>query len=116
VPGDSALAPSLVYLQKKDFRAAWLLLLLRDGAGYGYVLQRRLGERGFSTERGAMYRTLRQLDGEGLISSRWMDPSHGPRRRLYELTPDGHAALGRIAATIESTRDAQTAFLTAYQN
>src|SRR6478672_4682020 len=57
----------------KDLRAAWLLLLLRAEPSYGYVLRRELGERGFDVDPGTLYRTLRELERDGLITSRWME-------------------------------------------
>jgi PadR family transcriptional regulator PadR len=98
----------------KDLRTAWLLLLLRAEPSYGYVLRRELGARGLEIEPGNLYRSLRELERDGLITSRWMDPGAGPRARVYTITPDGERNLDVLAAAIETARDTHAGFLAAY--
>jgi PadR family transcriptional regulator PadR len=93
---------------------AWLLLLLSEAPGYGYVLRRELVARGLHIEPGTLYRTLRELERDALITSRWLEPAAGPRARVYTITPDGRSCLQQLAAGIEQARAAQTAFLDAY--
>lgn len=38
---------------------------------------------------GGLYRSLRRLEEEGAVISRWCDEGVGPRRREYELTQQG---------------------------
>ena len=99
---------------QKDFRTAWLLLLLRDGSSYGYELRRELTAREMHVDPAVMYRTLRDMERGGLISSRWMASENGPKRRVYDLTPVGRKELARIAETIEQERNIQSEFLTAF--
>jgi DNA-binding PadR family transcriptional regulator len=98
----------------KDLRTAWLLFLLRSNPTYGYVLRRELSLRGLEIEPGSLYRSLRELERDGLITSHWMDPAGGPRARVYTLTQKGQAALAGLASAIELARDTQSAFLAAY--
>ena len=98
----------------KDLRNAWLLLLLRDQPSYGYVLRRALSERGLAIEPGTLYRGLRELERDELISSRWMEPAAGPRARVYTITAEGRSCLDRLAAGIKLLRTAQKSFLDAY--
>jgi DNA-binding PadR family transcriptional regulator len=91
-----------------------LLLLLRDAPSYGYVLRRELAARGLEVEPGTLYRSLRELERDALISSRWMEPAAGPRTRVYTITAEGHACLDELAAVIELARGAQVIFLEAY--
>ena len=98
----------------KDLRTAWLLLLLRSEPSYGYVLRRELSARGLDVEAGTLYRTLRELEGEGLISSDWRDPAGGPRSRVYTVTSEGERVLAGLALSIEQLRSAQAMFLSAY--
>lgn len=88
--------------------------MLRDEPGYGYVLRRELRRRGFEVEPGTLYRTLRELEAEGLIESRWMDPAAGPRSRVCNITPAGRDKLKDLATEIEVERDRRLAFLNAY--
>ena len=93
---------------------AWLLLLLVDAPSYGYVLRRELRARGLEIEPGTLYRTLRELERDELITSQWMEPAAGPRARVYTITAGGSSCLDELAAGIEQGRAAQTAFLDAY--
>jgi DNA-binding PadR family transcriptional regulator len=99
----------------KDLRTAWLLLLLRDGSSYGYELRRELGIRALKLDPAVLYRSLRDMERAGLISSRWMHSAAGPKRHVYDITAAGHSELARIAAAITAARDAQSAFLVAYE-
>ena len=71
-----------------------ILAMLRDLNAHGYELSKRLGEAGLPPfDSGTIYRTLRQLEQDGLISSFWdMSPS-GPARRMYSLTKAGETVL-----------------------
>ena len=107
--------PGLPPRLPKDLRTAWLLLMLRSAPSYGYVLRRELAQRGLEIEPGTVYRCLRELEGDGLITSRWMEPAGGPRSRVYTLTADGERSLDVLAGTIEALRHSQVAFLRAYR-
>lgn len=70
---------------------AALAALLYAG-GYGYdmrkiILDRTDGE--VDVDVGGLYRSLRRLEDEGAVVSRWCDEESGPRRREYELTHQG---------------------------
>ncbi|QOS68937.1 PadR family transcriptional regulator [Eggerthella guodeyinii] len=70
---------------------AALAALLYAG-GYGYdmrktILDRTDGE--VDVDVGGLYRSLRRLEDEGAVVSRWCDEESGPRRREYELTQQG---------------------------
>ncbi len=109
------LEPHISSRTPKDLRTAWLLLLLRAEPSYGYVLRRALHERGIDVEAGSVYRSLRELERDAFISSRWAEPGPGPRARVYTITPAGERCLGLLAATIELARAAQDGFLAAYR-
>lgn len=97
----------------KGLLTAWLLLLLRDGATYGYNLRRELQGRGMRTDPAAMYRMLRGCEDDGLVQSRWVSSEAGPRRRMYRLTRKGRRALEDLALAIADSRDIQDRFLRA---
>jgi PadR family transcriptional regulator, regulatory protein PadR len=96
---------------QKDFRTAWLLLLLRDGSSYGYELRRELDLRATDLDPAVMYRTLRDMEQNGFITSHWMRSDAGPRRRVYDITDAGRDELARIAAMIRGMRDSHSEFL-----
>lgn len=74
----------------------FVLAMLARGDSYGYAILGRLEEMRVSNgplDVGLVYRTLRDLERDGLVSSSWAEESAGPRRRAYELTPAGVEAL-----------------------
>ena len=109
------LEPHLPPRIPRDLRIAWLLLLLRAEPNYGYVLRRALHERGIEIEPGSLYRSLRELERDAYITSRWVEPAAGPRARVYTITPDGERGLDGLAAAIALAREAQKGFLDAYR-
>lgn len=70
--------------------AALAALLYADG--YGYDMRKIILERtegALDVDVGGMYRSLRRLEDEGAVVSRWSEDGTGPRRREYELTELG---------------------------
>jgi PadR family transcriptional regulator len=84
-----------------------LLLLLRERPLHGYELIERLPEVAGEgrIDVGNLYRLLRSLEAEGLVSSEWSAELPGPAKRTYELTDEGRRLLDRWA---EALRQAQT--------
>jgi PadR family transcriptional regulator len=84
-----------------------LLLLLRERPLHGYELIERLPEVAGEgrIDVGNLYRLLRSLEAEGLVSSEWSAELPGPAKRTYELTDEGRRLLDRWA---EALRKAQT--------
>ena len=100
----------------KNFLRPCLLLLLREQAAHGYQLLDRLRAFGFEgSDPGGLYRTLRKLERDGWVESRWMRSVAGPRRRFYRLTPTGRRTLDEMAELITSIRDFHDTFLRAYE-
>lgn len=99
----------------KELLAAWLLLLLGDGASYGYELRREMRARRLQIDSGNLYRWLRRLEREGSVESWWIGSEVGPRRRAYRLTAKGRRKLDEIAELISRMRDNQDAFLRTYE-
>lgn len=61
--------------------------------GYAVIEALRDGSEGhFDLPTGTVYPALRRLEGHGLVRSKWSVVA-GRRRRTYELTADGRAAL-----------------------
>ena len=82
--------------RKMFFLQSCLLVLLHREPGYGYSLMDGLQEFGFQSEQmdiSIIYRALRNLEEDGLVSGSWNDNSLGPQRRVYTLTPQGEEAL-----------------------
>ena len=83
-----------------------LLVLLKEREDYGYELIDRLGELGLTdTDPGGLYRTLRTMENDGHVSSRWKPSDRGPARRRYAITPDGEDLLrAQLGALVDQRR------------
>jgi PadR family transcriptional regulator PadR len=77
-----------------DLLTTSLLAMLHGWNGYGYQLSQRLKTCGLPAfDQGTVYRTLRQLEKSGLVSSFWDTSASGPARRMYSLTKAGEIFL-----------------------
>ncbi len=86
------------------FLEVCLLLLLYDEVGYGYGLIEQLEYFGFSQDElnvSTLYRTLRKMEKENLVSSLWEKGGPGPRRRVYEITESGKKNLDQWVRILE---------------
>ena len=89
-----------------------LLLLLRDRPAHGYELVDSLAElTPRRVDMGNLYRTLRALEGEGLVASEWDAAAPGPAKRRYELTKAGGRLLDEWAGALSQARDRIDVFL-----
>lgn len=102
--------------QLKRFLQPCLLLLIAESPGHGYDLLERLANFGFERDPGGLYRTLRSMERETLVSSEWELSAAGPGRRRYELTDSGHERLNASAAGLLATRNTVEAFLDRYRD
>jgi DNA-binding PadR family transcriptional regulator len=95
------------------FGEAGLLVLLAGGPTHGYELIERLPEL-LGEDRvdvGNLYRALRALENEGLVTSEWSGDLPGPTKRTYTLTDDGRALLDSWLAAVGELREGLAAFL-----
>lgn len=101
----------------RGFAQPRLLLSLLQRPSHGYELMERMeAEQGLpNTDPGLLYRTLRALEHEGLVSSRWETEGAGPARRLYEVTAEGVELLHAWAVRIRATQRQLARFLQAYE-
>lgn len=71
-----------------------LLAFLKGWNAYGYELTQKLAAAGLpESDSGTVYRTLRQLEKSGFVSSFWDTSESGPARRMYSLTKAGELFL-----------------------
>lgn len=69
-----------------------ILLLLRQDPAHGYNLIEDLRQEAIidpDLDPGVVYRYLREMEEEGLLSSEWEMEGSGVPRRVYRLAPDG---------------------------
>jgi poly-beta-hydroxybutyrate-responsive repressor len=96
-----------------------LLLLLAQKPAHGYELMdalRSVQSDENLADPGLLYRTLRQFEQDGLVTSSWDTEGHGPARRIYQLTEAGLEYLDVWAADIRATRDRLEQFLAEHES
>jgi PadR family transcriptional regulator PadR len=92
-----------------------VLLLLRERPAHGYELLEQLPElTGERVDMGNLYRFLRLLEAEALVSSRWDDEAPGPSKRIYELSDEGRALLDEWASALRDAQARTDDFLARY--
>jgi poly-beta-hydroxybutyrate-responsive repressor len=93
------------------------LLLLRERPAHGYDLLERLPELTGEArvEMGNLYRLLRGLEEEGLVSSEWDASSPGPAKRRYAITPHGERLLDQWAEALQRSQKRTARFLARYE-
>ena len=85
----------------RNYLRATLLLLIGEAPAHGYDLLEQVSQLGLGkVDPGGLYRALRVMERDGLVSSSWEHSSAGPARRTYDLLPDGtdwlHAWAGAL--------------------
>ena len=100
----------------RNLLVPYLLLALSYYQAHGYLLQQYLRTLGFfGVDITTIYRTLRQMEKQGLVSSAWDTEAQGPARRVYSLTPGGRLFLESWAAALGQYRDILERFFRMYQ-
>lgn len=100
----AATGPEPEALQFRSLLRPAVLLLLRDQESHGYELMRRLVQLGVEvpSAAGGLYRTLRTMAHDGLLSSYWSTAEHGPARRVYAITEQGEQYLEQSMPALAS--------------
>jgi poly-beta-hydroxybutyrate-responsive repressor len=96
-----------------DLLTTTLLAFLKNWNAYGYQLSQRLTEAGLPAfDSGTVYRTLRQMERTGMVSSFWDTSESGPARRMYSMTKAGDLflsgwidVLGKYQAVLQRTSE-----------
>ena len=99
------------------FMEPCLLLLLHRSSSHGYSLQDELKEFGFAeapVDPSVVYRILREMENQGLVTSAWDTEGSGPPRRVYQLTPQGNQYLVQWVADLRETDRVLHGFFDAY--
>jgi PadR family transcriptional regulator len=89
----------------RDMLIPYVLLAISLQRGHGYLIEEYLRGLGFlGLEMSTLYRTLRQLEKDGLLRSDWEPGPSGPARRVYVLTDAGWAWLDTWASALDTYR------------
>jgi PadR family transcriptional regulator, regulatory protein PadR len=101
-----------VFARVERFTEPAILLLLRERPAHGYDLLERLpdltGEQ--RVEMGNLYRLLRALEEEGLVSSEW-----GDAKRMYTISARGLQLLEHWVEALRRSQERIGRFLERYE-
>lgn len=94
-----------------------VLLLLRERPMHGYELLDRAADvaRVDVVDVGNLYRLMRTLEEEGIVTSEWSADLPGPAKRTYALTDAGRRLLDGWADALRDARGDIDAFLQRYE-
>lgn len=99
----------------RDLLVPYVLLAIQAQQAHGYLIEQYLRGLGLAqVQLSTLYRTLRQLEEQGLVTSTWEAGPGGPARRTYALTNAGAAWLRNGAAALDAYRATIDAFFSAY--
>jgi PadR family transcriptional regulator PadR len=94
------LDPTASGLPRQTLRFS-VLVLLAEGEAHGYDLLEQVAALGHRrVDPGGLYRSLRAMEQEGLVSSWWEPSQSGPARRTYAVTDDGRDWMRLWAAAL----------------
>ncbi len=104
-----------VEVRPRNWLVPVILLTLREWSSYGYELMERTAAFGFEAMNpGTLYRTLRQMEKDGVVESKWETSRGGPARRMYTITDAGEAYLDFWADALEQYRRNMDTFFSLY--
>ncbi len=99
----------------RDFLTPFVLLAVSLQRAHGYAIEDYLRGFGlFGITMSTLYRTLRQMEKDGLLESAWEPGPTGPARRVYTITGPGDAWLATSAAMLDTYRETINRFFGLY--
>jgi poly-beta-hydroxybutyrate-responsive repressor len=96
-----------------------ILISLKQKPSYGYELIKKIAQFGFIEGKappGMIYRHLRELEENGLVSSEWQTDETGPAKRIYHLTEEGGEVLDYWIEYMKTQADKLLTFIDKYRN
>ncbi len=104
-PKGNKFEPPSLEVRPKNWLVPVILLSLRERNSYGYELMERTAAFGFEAMNpGTLYRTLRQMEKDGIVKSKWETSKGGPARRIYTITDAAESYLDFWAEALEQYR------------
>jgi poly-beta-hydroxybutyrate-responsive repressor len=102
IPAEPTSTASETDAWSKNWLVPSVLLVLHQWNSYGYELMEKMSTFGLETmNAGTFYRTLRQMEKDGMVSSHWDTSEGGPARRIYSITDAGEAYLKFWASSLD---------------
>ena len=96
-----------------------ILMALKYRSSYGYELIREISQFGFvegQAPPGMIYRHLRNMEENGLVSSEWETDGTGPAKRVYQLTVEGSEVLDYWIGYMKKQAERLRSFIEHYES
>ena len=107
---------SKVFGAVQRFIEPCILLLLSKTPSHGYGLLADLATHcGEKVDIGDLYRTLRSMEMDGWVTSKWDEKQGGRNKRVYKITTDGREILKDAVASLRKTDNLIHHLFTGYQ-
>jgi poly-beta-hydroxybutyrate-responsive repressor len=103
--------------KQERFMQPSVLMALLKGPSYGYELIHTIQEFGFvqgQAPPGMIYRHLRQLEDDGLVTSEWETGGTGAAKRIYHITAEGRDVLDSWIEYMSGQAEKLTGFISIY--
>jgi poly-beta-hydroxybutyrate-responsive repressor len=104
--------------KKERFMQPSVLMALLKAPSYGYELIHSIQDFGFvqgQAPPGMIYRHLRQLEDDGLVTSEWETGGTGAAKRIYHITPEGQDVLASWIEYMAAQADKLSGFISIYR-
>ena len=81
---------------KKGLMGYFILLFLKDRSMYGFEINKQLVEMTqakMTFQESGIYQILKNLQGNGMVSTEWKESTKGPKRKYYNIAEPGEQLL-----------------------
>ncbi len=97
---------------------AFILLSIAQGPNHGLGILNVMNEMvpNNRLDTAIIYRTLKDLEKEGHITSSWEDSGSGPRKKVYSITEEGYEKLDEYRKDIEKSLSNLMKFVEIHDN
>lgn len=97
--------------------SAFILLFLSEQPAYGSILLNKMEQLiTFETiDSAAIYRSLQNLEKDGLVETTWDTTDSGPAKKWYTITEKGYIKLAEFKEDIERRKQLLHYFLEKYE-
>ncbi|RLF20604.1 MAG: hypothetical protein DRZ82_01675 [Thermoprotei archaeon] len=94
-------SPRPLFPLREILRAVVLKIVKSEGEIHGLSVYEKVKEKyGIEIPKPVIYRTLRSLEADGFLVSRWKVEESGPAKRMYRITDEGEEYLKHVIERI----------------
>ncbi len=96
--------------------AAFILISIAQEPNHGLGILNKMNENVPQNrlDTAVIYRSLKELESEGFITSSWAESGSGPQKKVYSITSEGYERLDLFKEDIEESLSNLQLFLKMY--